>query len=497
MKNIRILTMFLTSLMMGMVSCSDFLEVEPDSSATTGNAFKTAEDIEAALIGAYEAFYMEEYYFWDFMLLGDVRSDNSYSGGDDPEINEYDNLQISPLNSRVSRNWRDLFNAIARTNLVIDKVEEVSDPKLEKNNRREFIVGEAKFLRAIHYFQLVKIFGGVPLVSEFGSTDSEVINQPRATEEEVYNFIITDLEAALILPDTYGDISLTHSRATKGAVNALLAKVYAQKPSPNYEKVLEYTNAVIQSSAGYQLHSSYDELFDGTHYDNNEAIFQIQFITDSPQSNWAPQQLLPPWITDDEWRKFATPSKDLIAAYDSEADWTRMDANITWGDVDWSDEYWKPCPEEGSIPFVYKWPNADGWSSGDYIYVLRLGDIILLKAEAESRLGNKSEAIALVNQIRQRVNLDEIDLDTDDRDVDEIVLKERRLELAYEGTRWDDLLRFGKLQSTMDALEEYKLSCGNSSEERVNYTISNPAGKLPIPQSAINRNPNLEQNSGY
>src|SRR5690606_26751056 len=139
-------------------------------------------------------------------------------------------------------NWSQLYNAIAKTNVVLAKIPEITDPKIDINNRRSQILGEAAFLRAYHYFQLVTLWGGVPLILEpVASTDPAETQKPRNTEDEVYAQIISDLEFALDnrLPDSYGaDASVNKARATRGAANSLLAKAYAQMPNRDYAKVL-------------------------------------------------------------------------------------------------------------------------------------------------------------------------------------------------------------------------------------------------------------------
>ncbi|MEC5144199.1 RagB/SusD family nutrient uptake outer membrane protein [Chitinophaga sp. 212800010-3] len=477
-------------------SCKKFLDLAPESSATTGNAYQTAQDMEAALIGLYTTFY-GEYFIWDDMLLGDVRSDNAYSGGDGADINQYDLLKISTVNTRVFANWQLLYNGISKANLILEKIDGVKDPALDLNQRRAGIIAEAKFIRAYMYFELVKMYGPVPLVTKFGAVEPSQANVPRSSENDVYAAILKDLQDALVLPDSYDNASLSTSRITKGAVNAMLARVSAQMPGRDYKQVLSYCDAVINSPAGYQLSSSYTSLFDGSNYVNKEVIFQIQFIENTPQANWGPQLVLPPSITKDDWRKYSTPSKDLVRAYDDEGDKIRKNANITFDNAAWADEYWKPCATSGQIPFVYKWKHASGWASGDYICKIRLADILLLKAEALNETGNGSEALGIVNnQIRKRVNLPPVTAATPSA-IRDAILKERRLELAFEGQRWYDLVRMNKLIDVMGNLKEYVLSCDGSAPVQVNYGITAEKSLLPIPQSEINRNPQLTQNKGY
>lgn len=462
------------------------------SEATSGNAYRTASDLDAALVGAYQTFYTE-YYIWEYFVVSDVRSDNAYAGGDADEIYQYDDLDISPLNSRILGTWQQLYSGISRANLVIGKAQELIDPALDVNNRRAYLIAEAKFLRALFYFELVRQFKDIPLVTTFGQIDPKDANVAKSKEVDIYNFIVKDLEDALILPENYASSSLSQSKATKGAVYALLAKVWAQRPDRDYNKVLQYATEV--EKLGYKLHGSFDELFDGTHYDNQESILLIQFKEGTNQSNWGPQMLLPSSLSGDDWRKYITPSKDLVKAYDDAGDVVRKRATILFDDAGWSDEFWKPCPTIGPIPFAFKFRHASSWMSGDHIYILRYDDILLLKAEALNALGRPSEALVSLNAIRARVQLKPVDIH-EQKALLAAIIAERRLEFAFEGDRWYSLQRAGLLQSTMDNLKEYRLICGGTST-LMNYGMNDNRVWLPIPQSELNRNPNLVQNLGY
>lgn len=480
------------SLTFGLSSCEKFLDIKPISKETTEDAYVTATQLEAALTGSYETFQSSNYYIWDNVLFQDVRSDNHYAGGDNPEIFAIDKLEITPTNSRVYDAWSSIYNGILKANTVLERAPGINDPALTEERRAQ-IMGEAYFLRAYHYYNLVKMWGGVPLVLEATkSTDPAVVRLPRATEEEVYTQIIADLQIALDnrLPDTYGDASITKARATKGAANALLAKVYAQKPNPDYNKVLFYADEVINSSAGYTLLTNYNHLFDGSHYNNNESIMEVQFLG-GPEGNWAPQMHLPPSISGDTWRKFVTPSHDLVNAFDAEGDNVRKNASILMETVPWADEYWGN-QTNSEIPFAYKWKNAMGWSSTDRQYILRLADIILLKAEALNELNRPTDAAMEVNKVRNRVGLDDIPqaVANSQEQMRDVILNERRLELAQEATRWDDLRRYNVAIEVMNSLNEIDLRTG----QKVNYNATQGDLLLPIPQQELNRNPELVQN---
>lgn len=250
-------------------SCDDYLELEPISLETSNSAYESASQIEAALVGVYESFQSSEYYVWDNLLFQDVRSDNCYAGGDNPEIFQLDYLNIAPTHSRVYKHWSNMYNAISKANLVLYHIDNIDEPLLTEVRKNQ-IKGEALFLRSYHYFTLVKLWGGVPLItSSVTSTEPEAVNIPRATTEEIYTQITSDLKiAASLLPDVYGnDAGINKARATAGAANALAAKAYAQQPNPDYEAVLDHIEAVESSSANYQL-INYNLLFDGNNYNN-------------------------------------------------------------------------------------------------------------------------------------------------------------------------------------------------------------------------------------
>ncbi|MDD7885083.1 RagB/SusD family nutrient uptake outer membrane protein [Flavivirga sp. 57AJ16] len=491
MKTIKILlrTIIVFSLIQ---SCSDeFLDLKPITNSTTGNTFNSADDIEAALVSVYNSLH-NEFYIWDNILMGDVRSDNCYAGPpDDVDIWAYDQLKITPNNARIFNNWRAFYLGIARANTVLDKIEDIADLS---STRKSEIIAEVKFLRAFYYFDLVKQYGGVPIVKKTGTADISKTQIPRNTVEEVYAFIIEDLTAAEAgLPDNYeGGSNVNKARATKGTANALLAKVWAQHPSHNYEKVIEHADRVINSPAGYQLLSTYSPLFSvGGNYNNSEAIFVSQFIKGTPQGNWGPQLFLPPSISNDSWRKYGTPSKDLINAYDSQSDLERKNQNIIFESVQWVDEYYNVNSPSTPVPFAYKQKEANGWNSGDHIYFLRLADILLLKAEAMAHLEIGDRGRSIVNQIRNRAGLS--NTTATDNEMLNAVLLERRLELALEGHRWDDLVRNNMIIQTMNNLQELNLI----TNEYVNYDMNENKILLPIPLNEIDRNPELEQNPGY
>ncbi|NJC25630.1 RagB/SusD family nutrient uptake outer membrane protein [Neolewinella antarctica] len=458
-------------------SCVDsFLDREPISEVTEGNFFQTGADAEAALVAAYDAL-QSEYYIFDRFTNGDVISDNCYAGGDNPNNFQLDQFEVATNNGTVERDWGYLYEAIGRANAVIDNVGEISAADLTEARKSE-ILGEARFLRATHYFQLVNLWGGVPLVLEkVNSTDPEVVFQPRVSEAAIYAAMIVDLEIAMdLLPATW---SSRAERATKGAAQATLAKAYAHQPAPDWNAVKLHAEAVIDGNV-YSLLNNFNSLWDGTDENSAESIFEVQYIGGTNEANWGPQLWLPPSLTGDNWRKFNTPSNDLLTAFASTSDDARerasilKEANLPWNDPDYP---------TGVIPFPFKQRRAGGFSSPNNFILLRLADVILLAAEANAELNNLDLAKNQLNQVRRRVGLGDITTN-DQNTLKTAIQRERRLELAFEGHRWFDLKRTGRAIEVMNALNR-------------GYDVTEQKLLLPIPQSEIDRNPSLIQNPGY
>jgi hypothetical protein len=487
-------------------SCKKFLDLKPVSLITTENAYTTAPNIEAALNGAYSSFMGYDYYQWEYVIQSDVRSDNAYAGGGgDPFFLQLDLCNISNSNTVVQRDWTQLYASIAKCNIVIDNIDNVTDPALTATRKTQ-ITGEASFLRAFHYYQLVKLWGGVPLEKHSNSTDPAVIRIVRSPDSAVYNFIAADLQTALAnLPDDYGQPSIDKVRATKGAANALLAKIWAQRSDRDYNKVLQYCNAVISSPTGYSLMNNYSDLFDGNHYFNQESILEIPYIYGTPQGCWGTELFYPTQdangnVPSDAYQRYCVPSKTLVNAYLAAGDTIRENVNIIFQSVPWSDQNWNPCGDVSiKTPFNYNQKHPNNYDGGDHTYLLRLADIILLKAEAQNALGDMAGAIATLNQVRNRVNLAPVSTSSQTQ-MQSFILNERQLELAFEAQRWDDLQRYNLTVSVMNGLNENNFTCSGgvvSDPVPINYNVSAPKTLLPIPLTELQANPNLTQSPGY
>lgn len=443
--------------------CKKFLDVVPPSEITSANFYSSANDAEAALVGCYDALQPDSYYGFDISAYGDVASDDCDAGGDNQSRISIDDFTTNSTNGTTSRNWTQIYAGIGRTNDVITNVGKMPD-NLFTGGRKNAILGEARFLRGLHYFNLVRIFGGVPLVT-VQVTDSQpgTVNKPRNTVAEVYVQIISDLQFAA---DNLAK-DATAGRVTKGAALGLLAKVYLTQK--DWQKAADLSNQVI-ALAKYQLLPNYDDLFE---QDNTaEIIFSVQY-TGTSEGNVLPDLLLPFPQASYEFIKFNTPTPSIINAYETGDKRKASSLIIT------DQNYGK------NLAFVYKFRRAAAFASPADITVLRYADVLLMRAEALNELGyGNAEAFTLLNQVRTRAGLaakTTADLPSQES-FRNFVAQERRVELAFEGERWFDLVRTGKALTALQAAGK---------------AITQKNLLFPIPQEQIDRNPNLVQNPGY
>jgi tetratricopeptide (TPR) repeat protein len=467
----------------------DFLNKQPISQGTAGNYYKTASDAEGGLVGAYQqAFLNDQYWVWDYTTNGDARADNCYAGGDNPDNFAVDNFTTTSLNGNITRDWQGLYQDIYAANIVLDYVPKIAATQFTGNRQQE-ILGEVKFIRAMSYFQLVTTYGDVPLVLTTINTPAK---PTRTAASTVYTQIEKDLtEAESVLPVTFPNVG----HATKGAVQALLAKVYAQEGK--YQQCLDYCNKVINSGQ-YTLVPNFATLFNGTK-NTSESIFEIQHSDASSFTTYNVSLYLPAQFGTYSFKKFNLPTNDLINLYKSQNDNVRLNASIYQAAVTPDGmAAGDPIPApyttaSATIPFLYKWKtNISQFGGGtDNTVLLRLADIILLKAEALNQLGQTPQAIPLVNQIRTRVQLPAITA-TAKADVALAILNERRMELAFEGFRWNDLIRYGK-QYTITLMKAQVDPYGKA----LNYAITDSKLLFPVPFNEIQLDGNLTQNPGY
>jgi|GEM_PF-120966 len=520
MKNKNIL--FLLPAAVGLLSITackkSFLDITPPNQVSSSSV-NTLAGLQAISNNCFEQLVDANghFYQWFDLVNEDVRSDNSFDGQTDNNSNEAvtqcDNFTDNATTSE-GRGWPELYGMIGTCNLLIDvAANPSSDTKLTDSARNQ-MVGSAKFLRALHFFNLVKAYGPVVLTLHTYSTDTAV-RVARSSLADCYKQIVKDLtDAIAVLPNTYPNVVNQHTRATKPAAQALLAKVYAQ--SGDYTNCLATCNAVLPSTYGgsgtgnFSLVNNFADLFDDNLSTNtSESFFEIQHVggTNAPTRNYATWLIAPSDFNltiPDPFTKFVTPTQNLVNDFISSGDTKRMNGVMVFendstvftpGRIFFDNPNHYPTNATAQIPYlITRGQHVQGGSyaagGSQSVILLRLADIILLKAEALNNTGNTGDAIPLVNAIRARVNLPAITV-TSQPDVALAILHERRLEFAGQGHRWSDLRRFGA-QYTIDLMNNFTDYLGNKL-----YTID--ANKLlyAIPIGELNSNPAAGQNPGY
>ena len=470
-------------------SCDDFLDLRPHdfaipivNEASDSVFYKSAAEAEAALAGTYADF-KNEFFELDYFVNGDAQADDAYAGADNPDNFQIDDYKLTATNRNVSRDWGYLYGTIGKANRIINNVPKATDPALTPARKTE-IVAEASFIRAFCYFHIVQLWGDAPLQLKDLKTLSpqtlpevyEQVYPAPVPKEEIYAQIIVDLETAVAGTRVTADHK---GFATKGAANALLAKVYATQEPHDWEKVNDYCQAVMDG--GYSLLPEYDQLWDNAHENSSESIFEINYFGGGVDHNWGTQM-----FRGLDWKKFNIPSNDLVAAFNAEGDAIRKNASIIFLNVTgkWSDNHWP----QNNYPFLNKYRQFVSPSDQNYIFI-RLADIMLLKAEALNELGDLSGAKALVDQIRARVDLSPTPANSKDA-MRLAIEKERRLELAFEGHRWFDLKRTGRAITVINAVKD---GAGAS----LGYNLTETRLIWPVPQAELDKNVNLSQNPGY
>lgn len=487
MKNKSLLSIVTLSavLLVAISGCDKLLDKMPVTQIVTktDSSSISASDAKNLLTGVYTAEtgyeYGLEFNVLDRITNGDVRSDNCYAGGDNPDNITIDLFRDNALNGNIARDWKDAYGIIGKINIAIAQVQNCTDPALSQTRKKE-ILGEARFMRAFTYFDLVRLFGSIPIMLKpVDQTNSETLIQstlvPQSSVDSVYLAILDDLwyARANVQNDNVPPDKMV---VTKGAVNSILAKVYATMPTPNWDSVGYYCDQVIPD---YALVPDYTYLWDNNHKNNSEAIWEFNYVGYSLVGNWIPSQFI-----GSGWKKFETPTNDLVMAFENAHDDIRLNASISFIDYGWDDNYWK---NKSHYPILSKY-NDPSNGINDF-YPIRLADILLLRAEAYNQQNKIADAAKLVNEVRARVHLPATTAATQ-QDMATAIAQERRLELAFEGHRWFDLLRTGKAIAVMNAQVDGK---GNN----LNYNVQPYQLLYPIPQTQLDLNPLLKQNEGY
>lgn len=461
-------------------SCSsDFLELDPPSYANVESFYKNEKDIEQAVIAAYAALQSRGQYAQQFLYFMEVRSDNSYVEDITKSSGQEGNLDLfreAPTNNYLNSVWRVCYAGIQRCNIVLNRIDDIQMDANLKSVRK----GEVKFIRALTYFNIVRMWGEIPLVLDEIDNVANAYNHTRQPVSVVYDAIIADLEESIIvLPVNQADVG----RVTKGAALTLLGKVYLTLE--RWEDVVSTLKQV--ETLGYEMLTNYADVFDSKNENNKESIFEVQFKggVDGEGSLFL---------------RLHTPlgNTSLLGGVGGAGvgdNLPTQDLYDAFGDGDLRKPVTVGMLPDGRL-HTNKF-NAIPVNTNDEdnnFIVLRYSDVFLMMAEAMNEVGYVAdgEAFGYLNAVRSRAGLPSLSSNdlSDQSAFRETVYLERRLEFAFENQRWFDLLRTGKAIEVMSNYEEI----------RAPLIIENKHTLFPIPQAQIDiiNNPDgFVQNPGY
>lgn len=496
-------------------SCSgNFLELSPEHFENEGNFFQTEDDFEQAINGVYPT--LRAVSGRHAFLMGEMRSDNTHYTRNPSDRGfaavrgeEIADFIIDSQNGYVNDMYNSCFYGVSRANIVLTRIEK-ADLREDFKNR---IIGEAKFIRGFLYFQLVQCFGGVPLhLTEVKAPSGAFL--PRASVDDVYEVIISDVTDAIAkLPVVNFP---QNGAATQGAAKMLYAYVLMTKPNRDYAEAEKQLRNIMEM--GYELLPEYADVFSTTNKNHKESIFDIQYMMGDQygqQSDWLYYFI--PKTTDAEiitgilgsntltsggWN---VPTPEMIDSYEPGDKRLNPSVAVAVGHM----------PEDGSLgmivegvfnvgdpaiknyelayPFInkYRHPHSKVFNTDDNWPVYRYSDCLLLLAECLVEQGRTAEAVPYVNQVRNRAGLPSVTTVNA-----KIVADERRHELAFENHRWYDLIRTGMAIDVMTEYGKYIKSIDSGLADRT-YQIKGDYLLYPIPYREIQLNNQLTQNPGY
>ena len=531
----KTLKYYIFALLLVFTGCRDYLtEIEPgttllnDFFTSTAAAKQNVTGCYVPLMWEYNNTYLSEWF------IGDIVSDDALKGGgstsDMADAYDMENWRTTSQNTLLLDFYRAQYQGIARCNLAIKYISqmEIGTDSIFTPTMKNNLLGEAHYLRAYYYFRLVRVFAGVPITTEV-IDNSDNWGVPRASTEQVYNLILEDLtKANYMLPVRSAMKAEDLGRATKGAAQAMLLKVNLYMASPYWNKQLTQDAATyyaaakqwgdsIIASGEYSLCPNYEDNFTLVGENGPESIFEIQYM-EVPWGDYGEGF----GFTAGSFTQILTRSRSSLigGGWGFNHPTQNLYDEFEAGDIRRDVAILNPADSLIETPSVeiylgsrylnnkygmYRDPAAQGGGFGKWSLhatrgplnnrQIRYADVLLMYAEACLGAGDEASARAYINKVRQRVGLADV------ATADNATLRhERRVELAMEGHRWFDLVRWegvagNGLKAHMDA---YK---ANETQEAQSHIQEFVAGKheiFPIPQEEIQLNPiEMKQNNGY
>lgn len=485
----KISTLILTTVLFFATGCDDYVDIDPQYAIDADNYFITPEDYNKALTGAYDLLQTSYLSVW----IGEIASDNSIAGGesttDTEGLHQIDAMKHGGVNAELRNIWRYMYAGITRVNYIFE----------HRNNLdfadKERIFGEASFLRAYYYFELVKFFGDVPLVVDRRLGFEEVSSLPRTPKSEVYAQIEIDLKHAADVLDWTSSVK---GRVTKGAALSLLGKAYLYQNK--FTEAADILDQVIQDGP-YALFNDFSTLFRKDSENNSETVFDIEYVgiqggsydcfvclegnaavgfhgirgydgpiyEDGNSYNLPTQNLVDAFEPGDPRLEASVLDIEAFVAEYPEAKYVKGAGGHTGY---YNKKYLKRKDELGL-------PDTDLTSPVNH-RAIRYADVLLMAAEAHNRKPGANDGLArqYLNEVRDRVDMPAVAASGEA--LTEAIYHERRVELSGEGLRFFDLVRTGKAAA---AIEGFKVGTHEV---------------FPIPQAEIDlAGAGWDQNPGY
>ena len=471
------------------VSCNKLVE-DPDSIITSSQFYKTSSDAVAAVNAVYSTLNTDA--AADFPIYGRDLNLMTGNGSDDqvfspsntnPDVRALGTTTYVPANDRIRKNWQQHYFGISRANVAIDNIPNITmDTALQAR-----LIREAKFIRALLYFNIVRFWGDAPLVlHDPKSTDVNATKIARSPKDSVYLQIISDLTDATNLPKSYSGAD--KGRATSGAAHALLAKVYLTRKE--WSKSLTELTNVINGGYGYALFPNYYDIIQKATKNGIEHIFSVQFETNLGAKNSTQS------LSSAQFNSF----NPAVYPGDGPADsslYLIFDSSDTRRAVTFFTTQYNPATGQTvnfGAPRFNKWidysisPLTNQAVSGLNFPVIRYADVLLMYAEVLNELNNgpTTEAYNAINAVRKRAHIADLTPELNQSDFRDAVFLERRKEFIQEGNRWFDLSRRGGTY-LYDALKKIAAKTGAAVKDTL----------YPVPQVEIDLNPLLTQNPGW
>jgi hypothetical protein len=465
------------------LSCEGYLELVPPDGLVKDEFWKSKEDMESVLLGAYQQFAaMDEVLFY----LGEVRAGMLWEDVQTPfYLQEIFDGIILPDNQLCD--WRNFYLAINYCNAVIQNAPVVKEIDLTLSDyQMDIFISEATFLRSLAYFYLVRTFRDVPMILEAVESDAVDIYLPASPATDVLSQIKSDLLGVRLRATTdFGSNELNKGRATKAAITALLADICLW--NFEYEECIGYVEELEAMGFPVIPNSQWFNIF----YPGNslESIFEFQFNSAYGENNTMYA------ITNQSARRFRVSPKAYNLFFSSVFNFeeTRGFGTISAND----DRVWKYVGREADGRTQRS--GADQTNCNYIIY--RMSDLALMKAEALSQLSRFDEALAIVNHIRINRRVLQVSPVYTEEAFEDVILNERALELAFEGKRWFDLLRMGRrndYKRKEDLIDILVENVASTRKPVMEAKLTDPSGwYLPVYDKELERNKYLEQNPYY